>query len=235
MFSIFRETDQLSTVEQQLVEMLASCQDTFRLATAAVFGEQDVIEAGNQLDETDKDLNRTERAIRRELLVHGTVRGAEVDQGLMLAYMSVAKDIERIGDYCKNIWNLAQMGVSFAGADDVEELTKHRMRVASLIERALTAFADQNAQRVHELIPAIREDLGHYDTHIIQYVTSDEPGRYAAPRALFYRYLKRISAHLSNTLSSVVMPVDRLDFYKPSKAVVEPEEDEVEDPLDHEF
>jgi len=224
MFSIFRDTDQLNTVEQQITEMLASCQDTFRLATSALFGEKDVTIAGDQLDETDKDLNRTERAIRRELLVHGTVRGAEVDLGLMLAYMSIAKDIERIGDYCKNIWNLAQMGVTFREADDLEELTKHRARVAGLLERALRAFSEQDGDAVHELIPAIRDDLQHYDAHIIQFVSSDLPGRYSAPRALWYRYLKRISAHLSNTLSSVVMPVDRLDFYKPSKAVVEPDD-----------
>lgn len=224
MFSIFRDTDQLHTVEQQLIEMLANCQDTFRLATAAVFGEEDVNKTGDQLEETDKDLNRTERAIRRELLVHGTVRGAEVDMGLMLAYMSVAKDVERIGDYCKNIWNLAQMGVTFRDADDEAELTTHRQRVASLIERALKAFADQDSDAVHEMIPAIREDLAQYDSKIIHFVSSDLPGRHSAPRALFYRYLKRISAHLSNTLSSVVMPVDRLDFYKASKAVVEPDD-----------
>lgn len=224
MFSIFRDTDQLATVEQQLIEMLASCQDTFRLATAAIFEEADVTIAGEQLEETDKDLNRTERAIRRELLVHGTVRGADIDTGLMLSYMSVAKDIERIGDYCKNIWNLAQMGVSFKDADDSEELSRHRARVAGLIEQALKAFADQDADTVHQMIPSIRDDLQHYDAHIIQFVSSDLPGRHAAPRALFYRYLKRISAHLSNTLSSVVMPVDRLDFYKPSKAVVEPDD-----------
>lgn len=224
MFSIFRDTNQLATIEQQITEMLASCQDTFRLATSALFGEEDVTVAGDQLDEADKDLNRTERAIRRELLVHGTVRGAEVDLGLMLAYMSIAKDIERIGDYCKNIWNLAQMGVSFKDADDLVELTKHRERVASLLERALQAFSEQDGDAVHEMIPAIRDDLQHYDAHIIQFVGSDLPGRYSAPRALWYRYLKRISAHLSNTLSSVVMPVDRLDFYKPSKAVVEPDD-----------
>lgn len=224
MFSMFRDTDQLVTVEQQLKEMLAACQDAFRLATAAVFGEMKVTESGDQLEETDKDLNRTERAIRRELLVHGTVRGAEVDMGLMLAYMSIAKDVERIGDYCKNIWNLAQMGVSFVEADDGEELAKHRQRVAFLLEQTLMAFANQDADAVHQMIPEIREDLQHYDTHIIRYVSSDLPGRYATPRALFYRYLKRISAHLSNTLTSVVMPVDRLDFYKPSKAVVEPDD-----------
>jgi phosphate uptake regulator len=214
----------MEAAEEQIVAMLASCQDTFDLAAGAVFGELDVTESGNQLGLIDRDLNKTERAVRREMLVHGTVRGAELDHGLMMAYMAVAKDIERIGDYCKNIWNLAQMGISFKDADDGPELTKHRERVASLIERALKAFADQDADVVHEMIPAIREDLAHYDSHIIEFVRSDLPGRHSAPRALFYRYLKRISAHLSNTLSSVVMPVDRLDFYKPSKAVIEPDD-----------
>ncbi|MCZ6504381.1 MAG: PhoU domain-containing protein, partial [Actinobacteria bacterium] len=114
MFSIFRDSDQLEAVERQLVQMLANCENAFRLATAAVFDEMDVIEAGQLLGAVDQELNKTERAIRRELLVHGTVRGAEVDQGLMLTYMSLAKDIERIGDYCKNIWNLAQMGVNLS-------------------------------------------------------------------------------------------------------------------------
>lgn len=225
MFSIFRDTDQLSTVEQQLSEMLAICQDTFRLASAAMFAEMDVTEAGDQLDSVDKDLNKMERAVRRELLVHGTIQGSEVDQGLMLMYMSIAKDIERIGDYCKNIWNLAQIGVTFSGADDLTELSKHRERVAKIIEKSLAIFNEQDAEAVHELIPEIKDDLTHYDDHVVEFVTSDLPGRYAAPRALYYRYLKRISAHLSNTLSSIVMPVDRLDFYKPSKAVVEPEGD----------
>jgi len=45
------------------------------------------------------------------------------------------------------------------------------------------------------------------------------PSRHAAPRALFYRYIKRLSLHLSNILSSVVMPVDRLDFYRREKAI----------------
>jgi phosphate uptake regulator len=219
MLSIFRDADQLENVEAQLLEMLESCQDTFDLATGAVFGEMDVTDAGDQLEVIDKGLNKTERAIRRELLIHGTVRGAQVDQGLMLTYMSVAKDIERIGDYCKNIWNLAQMGINLSGGDDRDELRAHCSDVASLLRRAQEAFSEQDEQKVHDLIPGIKEDTQHYDTHLIDFVNSDLPGRIAAPRALFYRYLKRISAHLANVLSSVVMPVDRLDFYKKSKAI----------------
>jgi Na+/phosphate symporter len=219
MFSIFRDSDQLENVEQQLAAMLAQCQDAYRIATEAVFGESDPTAAGQELLALDQEINRTERAIRRELLVHGTVRGAEVDQGLMLTYMSVAKDIERIGDKCKDIWELTGMGANLSVGDDTEELLKHRGHVAQLIEWTLDAFTAEDAQKVHELISTIDDDAGHYDSHVLQFVQTDLPSRYAAPRALFYRYIKRLSKHLSNILSSVVMPVDRLDFYKKSKAL----------------
>jgi phosphate uptake regulator len=219
MFSIFRDSDQLENVEQQLAAMLAQCQDAYRIATEAVFGERDPVAAGEELLALDQEINRTERAIRRELLVHGTVRGAEVDQGLMLTYMSVAKDIERIGDKCKDIWELTGMGANFSVGDDIEELLEHRHHVAQLIEWTLDAFTTEDAQKVHELISTIDEDVEHYDSHVLQFVQTDLPSRYAAPRALFYRYIKRLSRHLSNILSSVVMPVDRLDFYKKSKAL----------------
>lgn len=219
MFSIFRDSDQLETVERQLAEMLASCQDAYGLATAATFGERDATVAGDELIALDKDINRTERAIRRELLIHGTVRGAEVDQGLMLTYMSVAKDIERIGDKCKDIWELAEMGANLSLGEDAGELARHRAHVAELIKWTLEAFTNEDADKVHELIETINSDAEHYDSHVIHFVTSDLPSRIAAPRALFYRYIKRLSRHLSNILSSVVMPVDRLDFYQRSKAI----------------
>jgi len=219
MFSMFRDADQMDTAEEQLIAMLASCQDTFDLGAGAVLGEVDVSEAGDQLGRIDRDLNKTERAVRREMLVHGTVRGTEVDHGLMLTYMAVAKDIERIGDYCKNIWNLAQMGVNLSDGDDRDEILSHRKRVASLLKDSLTAFQNQDTEKVHRLIKEIEDDTSHYDNHIVEFVLADLPGRVAAPRALWYRYLKRISAHLSNVLTSVVMPVDRIDFYKESKAI----------------
>jgi hypothetical protein len=36
-------------------------------------------------------------------------------------------------------------------------------------------------------------------------------------RALYFRFLKRITAHVMNFLTSLVMPVDRLDYYDEAK------------------
>ena len=42
---------------------------------------------------------------------------------------------------------------------------------------------------------------------------STEPAVVAVPRALLYRFLKRVTAHSLNVVSAVVMPVDRLDYF----------------------
>ncbi len=223
MFSIFRDADQLQSVEDQIDEMLANARTMYDLAISSLLGHRTPADVSEELWELDKALNKAERLIRRELLVHGTVRGAEVDQGLMLVYMSISKDIERIGDYCKNIWDLADINIDLRSGDDLLDLQHHAGEVAELLQAGAEAFVNEDSEAVHELVPRIRDLAGHFDNHVDEYVTSDRPGYYAAPRALLFRHLKRIAAHLSNVLSSVVMPVDRLDFYKKSKAVENPE------------
>jgi len=39
----------------------------------------------------------------------------------------------------------------------------------------------------------------------------------AVARALYFRFLKRLTAHLMNLLTSLVMPLDRLDHYDEDK------------------
>jgi uncharacterized protein Yka (UPF0111/DUF47 family) len=124
-----------------------------------------------------------------------------------------------VGDYCKNLWNLADLGVDFSAGPDRDEIEEHFREVAELIVVTTKVFRDQEESAVHELIPEIKKDEKHYDDHMARFIRSDEPGTFAAPRAILYRYIKRISAHLSNLLTSLVMPVDRLDFYKKSKAI----------------
>src|SRR5690606_10263130 len=102
-FSLFKDADN-KEIESHLDAMLADCMAMIHLDRAALFGDRPASEVQDEIWGLDKQVNRRERAVRRELLVRGAVRHAEFEQGLLLAYMSVAKDLERIGDYCKNIW-----------------------------------------------------------------------------------------------------------------------------------
>lgn len=220
MFSIFKESGgTLKGVERRLDEMLADCVRMYRLATSALFGETEPDEVSEELWNLDKGVNRAERAIRRDLLVHVSVTGANMEQGLVLAYMAVAKDIERIGDYCKNLWDLADHGVDMSGHEDTDLLLGHAQDVASFLEEGATVFSAQDERGAHLLIPRLEMAAADHDRMAFGYLESQEPGSVLVPRALYFRFLKRIVGHMENILSALVMPLDRIDFYKESKAL----------------
>lgn len=217
MFAIFKNT-QNRDIEVSLDRMLSDCARMLGLASAAIFSDSPPGEVGEELWNLDKGVNKGERALRRELLVRGAVRHAEIEQGLLLAYMAVGKDIERIGDYCKNIWDLANAGVSFGGAVDEEDLRGHFADTLAALEDGRAAFLAQDERRVHKLIPQFEVQAALYDDLVLGLVRSEAPGTESVPRALYYRFLKRIVSHLANVLTSVVMPLDRIDYYKESKS-----------------
>ena len=65
MFSIFRDADQMEAAEEQIVAMLASCQDTFDLATGMIIG----IGTAGQLADSEWLIFAPSRIV--EMLVHG--------------------------------------------------------------------------------------------------------------------------------------------------------------------
>ena len=60
--------------------------------------------------------------------------------------------------------------------------------------------------------------LDEYDECVRTQLKSDAPAQEAVPRALLCRYLKRITGHLMNVITSLVMPLERLDYYDEKKS-----------------
>jgi hypothetical protein len=57
------------------------------------------------------------------------------------------------------------------------------------------------------------EMLDEFDAGVSALVRGEDQQPDAVARALALRYFKRIVAHLTNVLSAVVMPIDRLDYF----------------------
>ena len=72
------------------------------------------------------------RDVRRALLLHASVAPGS-DLPSVLRYMSVIKDVERVGDYAKNIYDLAKLGVDFEAAPAHDELASYRDAAAQLL------------------------------------------------------------------------------------------------------
>lgn len=206
----------IEEVEETLVEMMQNAQVVYEEAMGAVFGGGKSKETKKHVKKTDKEINIAQQEVRRALVMHASV-SPTTDIADTLAYMSVVKDVERVGDYSKNVYDLAKFGADFTGSADYEELADYRDRVAQLMEDAATVFAARDEQGAQALINTADVFLDEYDDHVRAAFGSTGPASEAVARALYYRFLKRITAHVMNLMTALVAPIDRLDYYDEAK------------------
>ena len=212
------DEDPLGHVVATVQEMLSDDRHSFDLAISALLSGANPAAVGPDLYETDRRVNEAEQRVRRELVVHVSVHSAN-NVPATLVYMSVVKDVERIGDYAKNIFDLAAEGVDFSAADDRDELYAIAKRVSEMITESGRVFAAEDVERARELSDAGDSMLDDFDQRVHGLLLSDDAGAVAVPRALLFRYQKRIVSHLMNLLSAVFMPIDQLDYFdEPDRA-----------------
>ena len=210
--SFFRSDEGgISQIESQVQRMIGDARHTFDLAMNAVTGGA-VETVADEVRRTDRQINVTEIEIRRELLVHISVHGT-ADAGEMLVFMNMIKDLERIGDYNKNIFDLALEGVSFSGAEDLEQILGFRDELSSRIALMGEILDTRDEDRARAYIERSDQLRREFDGLVNELVHATAPALVAVPRALLYRFLKRVAAHCANVATAVVMPVDRLDYF----------------------
>lgn len=206
------DADRLDRIEAALQRMITDDAHAYDLAMAALFGRRAAAEVGAELRATDHRVNEAEREIRRELVVHASVHGA-IDTPAILVYMSVVKDIERIGDYAKNLFDLAADGALLSTGPLAEEAQRLAEEVPRFLTAAATAFSARDSVVAQQLLGDGDRLLDTFDARVSSLVSGSAKDPQAVAIALTHRYLKRIVAHLMNLLSAVVMPVDRLDYF----------------------
>jgi phosphate uptake regulator len=207
-----RDGERLDRIEAKVQAMLQHDRTEFTLAMAALLGEVVPRDVNDELRSTDRKVNELEREIRRELLVHASVLGA-INTPAVLIYMSIVKDVERIGDYAKNLLDLALDGANLGTTDDAAEWRSLTAEISAVVTAVGDAFRTHDTDRSRELLTQGNRLLKLFDSRVSALVRGDDTGEQGVARALAHRYLKRIVAHLMNILSAVVMPLDRLDYF----------------------
>jgi len=108
-------------------------------------------------------------------------------------------------------------GANFEGAPDQEELKGYRDKVGQLILDAADVFGAKDAGAAQRLLGKADAFLDEYDAQVKRAYKSKGETSEAVSRALYFRYLKRTTAHVMNVLTSLVQPLDRLDYYDETK------------------
>ena len=199
----------LEAIHHRFLQMVQDGRHIFDAAANALLGGTDPEVIREDLYRTDLRINETEQRIRRELVVHGTVYGAAAFPA-MLVLMSLVKDAERIGDYAKNIFDLAVLKPDLGEDAERATLVETKDQVSRLLAKAHALYESQDEELAREFLATADNLAKHCDQEVAAHLALTE--RNAAGVVLTYRYLKRVIAHASNIVTSIVMPVDKLDF-----------------------
>jgi phosphate uptake regulator len=207
-----QDRERLDRVEAKVQRMIAYDRDEFDLAMSGLLGKVVAAEVNDELRSTDQKVNQLEREIRRELAVHASVFGG-IDTPAVLVYMSIVKDIERVGDYAKNLLDLAIDGADFSTVPTADLWTQLAAEISQYIVDSGDTFRTRDVERARRLLTRGGQLLDIFDERVTALVREPDPGPQAVARALAHRYLKRVVAHLMNLLSAVTMPLDSIDFF----------------------
>jgi phosphate transport system protein len=214
LLKIFRPGNPLKKMADEFSEMLRLSCDMTVTAGQIYFRESVPPEERTRIYKRDVRVNKLERSIRKRVVAHLSVAGNTAQLPYCLLLMGLVKDVERVGDYAKN---LSEVPDIFAGEMPsngiMEELRSIREGIEESISEASEVFVNSDRERAMPLILAGKDLAQRADGLLLRIAQADNSAGVTTALVLGVRYYKRIGGHVLNVLSSVVMPLHKVDYY----------------------
>ena len=213
LINAWRSGVQMRHMYDELMAMLQATESMFVTIGRVLFEGVDPKAVAQDIYDTDIRVNKTERKIRREIVEHLAIRpGGDVPACLVL--MSVIKDAERIGDYCKNLFEIRDMlGGPVTGEEMARQSREAYDRVLQAFRETQKALREGDADLAAGIMRQEKQMAHALDEKVRAVAESDMPARRAVCQALSFRHMKRVHAHLCNIASSLVQPVHKIDYF----------------------
>jgi phosphate uptake regulator len=220
LIAALRSGDALDKAFLEFHQMLESGRWMFNEVQAVLSGSKSPAEVREPLFTRDQEINNLLRSIRANLVTHLSVN-KNADIAACLVLMSIAKDAERIGDYCKNLFEVGvhdRAGVNPSPyRERLDGLPERVEEVFDLVAQAFPESSTKLAKASIRAADAIRSDCDSIENDLLA-----EPETMAAHEAvacsLRARYYKRLASHLANIATAIFGRIEDLDFRKPPKS-----------------
>lgn len=200
---------------QKTIHALDSSKEMFLIVIHALKEEvsPDVLVNVKKMDEK---LNHEHCSVRKKIYEHLSIsRGDDLFRSLVL--LSVIDDVERIGDYSKNIGDIIEMvpgKLDFGKYEsDFEQIKTETIELFDLTRQAFADSDETIAARVARNYGEISKTCKGILREVMAQATKEEkvPSFYMY-LVLMLRYLRRVGAHLSNISSTVINPFHRIGY-----------------------
>ena len=216
--NIWKSEDSLSQAWTSSNEMLHLSHKMFTDSVNALrSGEKNKVIKSIKL--RDEEINQYHRDIRKKVVTYYSVSKdvTNINSGLVLINMVI--DIERVGDYTKNILDLAKYYPKKLKSEKIsKDLRTIEQAVIERFQNTVNAVEEMDEIAAKELIKSYRSDLGKLSDNLVASSISGEleigEEHMASSMVLYARYLKRIGAHLKNITSVVINPFESIGYKK---------------------
>ena len=214
--NLWKADDLLSQSWDESYKMLNLSHEIFQQALIYLRNGEN-IDTLKALKKRDKEINEYQRDVRRKVLTHYAVKQDTSDMADGLILINMVVDIERIGDYCKNILDLAiNHDQSIKSSEISEDLAMIEEEVKSRFEKTIQAIQTQDVEIAQSLMEGYKEQMTGKSDAIVNGILKDKlhfgSEARTASIALYTRYLKRIGAHLKNITTTLVNPFDAIGY-----------------------
>ena len=222
--SIFREIvnlwkseDLLSQAWDESYKMMTLSNEIFTQAIKYL-REGENMKTIKTLKKRDSEINMFQKDVRRKVVTHYAISQDlnDLPNGLVLLNMVV--DIERVGDYTKNILDLALNHPDTIRSEDFsEDLAEIEQEVILRFNKTIEAINAQD-EKVAQSLMLSYKDVVKVSDQIVNGCISGEIKQGNESKtvalALYARYLKRIAAHLKNISTILVNPFEAVGYKK---------------------
>ena len=216
LLSVWRKEDLLSQSWDESIQMLDLSHIMFNKAVKKS-KKQENLSVLKQLKNRDKKINSFHRKVRRKIITHYSLEQNTKDLTSLMVLVNMIVDIERIGDYSKNILDLAIYYPEKLNTKHLHpELHEIEQVVKSRFDKTIDAIKTEDIELANKLLKGFKKQVTTASDRIVNNIISGElnldTGSEAAAIALYARYLKRIGSHLKNITTTVINPIDSIGY-----------------------
>jgi phosphate uptake regulator len=206
---LFRPSRPSTLIEAAFRDVTTMLQQAGRMLDLSLAILLDNQEPKVDLERMDDVIDEAERMVRRSILEHLNVSPRQ-DLVASLILSSIVQEAERIGDLARGLAEIAALAKKPRGGPFADELRALAVRVRPLFEQSEKAFREDDSEMSRELMVTHRELKAELNRYVREIADSDLTADMALAYGTSARMLRRISSHLSNIVSTVIQPFDRI-------------------------
>ncbi len=210
-FQLWKKAGLLNEALKETEKMLLVAKSMFSFSLRVLMDKEKEKE---DIYKIDRELNKLQRNVRRKILEHLSINPQQ-DVTSCLVLITIVIDIERIGDYSKNLIELSHKYPQRLKGKYIERIREIEKDIEGLFDGTINAFKNADIDLAKQIMERHARIAVHCEKVVEDLVEDTEvSSRMGIICALLARYLKRVSAHLKNIASGVSNPFHRLG-YKP--------------------